>query len=54
MASNAKEEQRSCKTCFVIPLDHAKVLNSELLKEDWQDPYLRYLSQGILPTERIQ
>ena len=43
MASDSKEEQQSCKTCSVIPLDQAEVLNRELLKEDWQEPYLRYL-----------
>ena len=35
MANDAKEEQRSCKTCFIIPLDQADVLNGELLEEDW-------------------
>ena len=43
MASDSKEEQQSCKTCSVIPPDQAEVLNRELLKEDWQEPYLRYL-----------
>ena len=35
MANDAKEEQRSCKTCFVIPLDQADVLSGVLLEEDW-------------------
>ena len=35
MASDAKEEQQSCKTCFVIPPNQAELLNRELLKEDW-------------------
>ena len=48
MANDAKEEQRSCKTCFIIPLDQAEVLNGELLEDNWQDSYLRYLSQGVL------
>nr|POF12065.1 hypothetical protein CFP56_08832 [Quercus suber] len=51
MANDAKEEQKSCKTCFIIPPDQAEVLNGKLLEEDWQDPYLRYLSQGVLPTD---
>ena len=50
MANYAKEEQRSCKTCYVIPLDQADVLNGKLLEEDWQDPYLRYLLQCVLPA----
>ena len=54
MANDAKEEQWSCKTCFVIPLDQVEVLNGELLEEDWQKPYLRYLLQGILPVDRVQ
>ena len=54
MANDAKEEQWSCKTCFVIPSEQAKVLNSELLKEDWQELYLRYLLQGILPVDHVQ
>ena len=28
MASDTKEEQRDCKTCFIIPQDQEKVLNS--------------------------
>ena len=32
----------------------AEVLNGELLEEDWQDPYLRYLLQGILLVDRVQ
>ena len=32
----------------------AEVLNGELLEEDWQDPYLRYLLQGVLLVDRIQ
>ena len=32
----------------------AEVLNGELLEEDWQDPYLRYLLQGVLPVDRVQ
>ena len=54
MANDAKEEQRSCKSCSIIPPNQAEVLNGELLGEDWQDPYLRYLLQGMLPVDRIQ
>ena len=54
MANDANEEQRNCKTCFIIPLDQAEVLNGELQEEDWQEPYLRYLLQGMLPANRIQ
>jgi len=35
MANDAKEEQKSCKTCSIIPPDQAEVLNGELLEEDW-------------------
>jgi len=52
MTNDAKEEQRSCKTCSIIPLDQAKVHNGELLEEDWKDPYLRYLLQGVLLADR--
>ena len=48
MANDAKEKQQSCKICFVIPLDQAKVINGEVLEEDWQEPYTRYLLQGVL------
>ena len=54
MANDAKEEQRSCRTCSIIPPDQAKVLNGEMPREDWQDPYLRYLLQGVLPTNRLK
>ena len=54
MANDAKEEQWSCKTCSIIPPDQVEVLNGELLEEDWQDPYLRYLLQGVLPVDRVQ
>ena len=54
MASDAKEEQQSYKTCSIIPPYQEEVLNSELLKEDWQEPYLRYLLQDILPTNCVQ
>ena len=54
IANDAKEEQRSCKTCSVIPPDRVEVLNGKLLGEDWQDPYLKYLLQGILPADRVQ
>ena len=37
-----------------MPACIAKVLNGELLEEDWQDPYLRYLLQGVLPVDRVQ
>ena len=30
MANDAKKEQQSCKTCYVIPSDHAEVLNVKL------------------------
>ena len=48
MANDAKEEQRSCKTCSILPLDQAKVFNGKVLEEDWQDQHLRYLLQGVL------
>ena len=51
MANDAKEEQRSFKTCSIVPLDQVKVLNGKVLKEDWQDLYLRYLLQGVLPVD---
>ena len=35
MDNDAKEEQQSCKACYVIPPDQAEVLNGELLEEDW-------------------
>ena len=54
MANDAKEEQRSYKTCSVIPPDQIEVLTGKLLGEDWQEPYLRYLLQGILPANRVQ
>ena len=54
MTNDAKEEQRSCKTCSIIPPDQAKVLNGKLLEEDWQDPYLRYLLQGVLSADQVQ
>ena len=34
MANDAKEKQRSCKTCSVIPPNQIEVLNGELLEED--------------------
>ena len=54
MANDAKEEQRNCKTFSVMPLDQVEVLNDGLQEEDWQEPYLRYLLQGMLPANRIQ
>ena len=35
MDNDGKEEQRSCKTCSIIPPDQAEVLNNKLLEEDW-------------------
>ena len=43
-----------CKTCSIIPLDEEKVLNSEIQEEDWQDPYVKYLSQGVLLANRLK
>ena len=54
MANDAKEEQRSYKTYSVIPPDQIEVLIGKLLGEDWQEPYLRYLLQGILPANHVQ
>ena len=54
MASDAKEEYRDCKTCSMIPSNQAKVLNGEDQEEDWQDSYLRYLLEGVLPTDRLK
>ena len=51
MASDTKEEQRDCKTCFIIPPYQAEVLNGEVQEEDWQDSYLRYLLEGIIFTD---
>ena len=48
MANDAKGEQRDYKSCSIIPLDQAEVLNSEVQEEDWQDLYLRYLLKGVL------
>ena len=53
MVNDAKKEERSCKTCSIMPLDQARVLNGESLEEDWQDPYVRYLLQGTLPVDQI-
>jgi len=30
------------------------VLNSEVQEEDWLDPYLRYLLEGVLPADRLE
>ena len=30
------------------------MLNSEIQEEDWQDPYVKYLSQGVLPVDRLK
>jgi len=54
MASDAKEEQRDCKTCFMIPPDQAEILNGEIQEEYWQDPYLRYLLEGVLPADWLE
>ena len=54
MTSDAKEEQRDCKTCSIIPLNQVEVLNSKVQEEDWLDPYLRYLLEGVLPTDRLK
>ena len=35
MANDVKEEQRSCKTYSIIPLDQEEVLNGEVLEKDW-------------------
>lgn len=35
MASDAKEEQRDCKTCSMVSPDQAEVLNGEVQEEDW-------------------
>ena len=34
MASDAKEEQRDYKTCSIIPLDQAEVLNTKIQEEE--------------------
>ena len=54
MANDAKEEQQSCKACFVIPPDQVKVLNGKLLEEDWRDPYLRCLLHDVLLANQVQ
>nr|POE89671.1 hypothetical protein CFP56_38059 [Quercus suber] len=48
MANDATKEQQNCKTCSIIPPDQVEVLNGELLEEDWQEPYLRYLLQDLV------
>lgn len=54
MVNDAKEKQRSFKTCSIVPPDQAKELNGEIPEEDWQDPYLRYLLQGVLPSDQLK
>lgn len=54
MTKDAKEEQRSCKTCSIIPLNQVEVLNGEIPEEDWQNPYLRYLLQGVLVADQLK
>ena len=54
MASNAKEEQRDCKTCSIIPPNQAEVLNIKVQEEDWRDPYIKYMSQGVQPADRLK
>ena len=54
MANDAKEEQKSCKTCSIVPPNQAEVLNGEILKDDQQNLQLRYLSQGVLPTNQLK
>ena len=54
MANDAKEEQRSCKTCSIVPPDQVEMLNGEMLEEDGQDPYLRYLLQSVLLADRMK
>ena len=34
MASDAKEEQRNCNTCTIIPPDQVEVLNNEIQEEE--------------------
>ena len=29
-------------------------MNSEVQEEDWLDPYLRYLLEGVLPANRLE
>ena len=33
--------------------DQAEVLNGEFQEEDWQDPYLRYILEGVLPIDQL-
>ena len=54
MASEAKEEQRDCKTCSIIPPNRAEVLNNEVQEKDWQDPNVKYLLQAVLPTDQLK
>ena len=54
MASNAKEEQRDCKTCSIIPPNQAEILNIKVQEEDWQDSYIKYMSQGVQPADRLK
>nr|POE75236.1 hypothetical protein CFP56_14271 [Quercus suber] len=35
-------------------LDQAEVLHGELLKENWSDPYVRYLLQGMLREDTLE
>ena len=54
MASDAKEEQRNCNTCSIIPPDQVELLNSEIQEEDWQGLYVKYLSQGVLLADWLK
>lgn len=54
MVSGTKEEQRDYKACSTIPPNQVELLNGEVQDEDWQDPYLRYLSEGVLLADRLK
>lgn len=54
MASDAREEQRDCKTCSIIPPNQAKVLTIKVQEKDWQDPFVKYLSHGVLPADCLK
>ena len=54
MASDAKEKQRDYKTYSMVSSDQVEVLNGEFQEEDWQDLYLRYILEGVLPVDWLK
>ena len=54
MASDAKEKQRDYKIYSMVSSDQVEVLNGEFQEEDWQDLYLRYILEGVLPVDWLK